>query len=241
MLKIITKLNDFIKASGGYKGFIPVIIAILVLGIALLVLQQNWIKKEWNAVKTEIEEKTKRETKVLKKKGVSEEPLKPLTEDTMIQKQHDVTLKILQTKKNKEADINKRKKEGDLFFEYDQYEKAVNVYEKLTNEHFVFEESDKVFARLGKSYYNLEDYESALGAYKKVYHDYLSSSYKLDAQLGMGKCLIQIGNYDEARRILYFLVGKEAKYKDDEDKEKVIEAYYGIADSYVEQAKASLK
>lgn len=241
MLKIITKLNDFIKASGGYKGFIPVIVAILVLTIALLVLQQSFIKKEWSAVKTEIEEKVKRETKVLKKNGVSKEPIKPLTEDTIIQKQHDLTLNILEAKKNKEENINKMKKEGDLYFEYDQYEKAINVYEKLTDEHSVFEESDKVFARLGKSYYNLKDFESALGAYKKVYHDYLSSSYRLDAQLGMGKCLIQIGNYDEARRILFFLVGQEAKHKEDEDREKVIEAYYGIADSYVEQAKTSLK
>jgi len=241
MLKIIRKLNDFINTSGGYKSFIPVIIAILVLTIALLVLQQNWIKKEWNAVKSEIEEKTIKATKVLKKKGVSKEPIKPLTEETIFQKQHDVTSRILKTKEIKEADIKKMQKEGDLYYEYDQYEKAVNVYEKLTDKHTVFEESDKVFTRLGKAYYNLGDYESALGAYKKVYHDYLNSSYRLDAQLGMGKCLIQIGNYDEARRILYFLVGQEAKYKEGEDKEKIIDAYYVIADSYVEQAKVSLK
>ncbi len=237
---MLKKVNDFIEASGGYKAVIPVIATILILAIALLVLQQRMIKKERNAVKTEIEDKVQRKTKVLKKKGVSKKPLKPLKEDTIIQKQHDVTRRILETKENKEADIKKMQKEGDLFFEYDQYEKAVNVYEKLTNEHSVFDESDKVFIRLGNSYYNLKDFESALKAYKKVYHDYLNSPYRLDAQLGMGKCLIQIGSYDEARRILYFLVGQEAKYKEGEDKEKVIEAYYGIADSFVEQAKTSL-
>ncbi len=241
MHKIIKKLDNFINESGGYKAFIPIIAVILILTIALLVLQQSMIKKEWKAVKTEIEEKVQRKTKVLRKKGVSKKPLKPLSKDTIIQKQRDVTLNILETKKSKEENINKMKKEGDLFFEYDQYEKAVNVYEKLTSKHSVFEESDKVLARLGKSYYNLGDYESALGAYEKIYHDYLNSPYKLDAQLGMGKCHIQIGNYDEARRILYFLVGQESKHKEGDDREKVIEAYYGIADSFVEQAKTSLK
>lgn len=236
---VITKVNEFVEASGGYKGVIPIIIAILGLAIALLVLQQNWIKKEWNAVKSDIEEVgTKKKAVAVKQDKRPKKSKEIKIRDSKIKKQYSTVTGFLQVKKEKEKNIRSMIREGDLFFDYDQYEQAAVVYEELTSQHSVFEGSDKVFNRLARSYYNLEDYESALDSYKKVYYS-LNSPYKLDAQLGLGKCLIQIGNYDEARRILYFLVGQEAKYKKDDDKEKVVEAYYSIADSYIGQARAS--
>lgn len=237
-----SKINDFIIASGGYKAVLPIFIAIIALAIALLVLQQNWIKNEWMEVKKEIAEAEKVKSKIVDNLyDTSKETKKITIKGKKTQKHQDSPVTFLQEIKQKDANINSMTKEGNMYYEYDQHEKAVAVYEKLTKQYSVFEGSDKVFNRLAKSYYSLEDYNGALEAYKNIYQDYLNSPYKLEAQLGMGKCFIKIGNYDEARRVLYFLVGLEAKYKDDVDLEKVIEAYYSIADSYIEQAMASSK
>ncbi len=127
-----------------------------------------------------------------------------------------------------------------MYFDYGQYEKAATMYRKLADTNSAFEWGDKVLSRLAECYYNLKDFEGALEAYRKVYNNYMKSSYDLNAQLRMGECFILIGNFDEARRVLYTLVGQEAKYEKDEDKLKVVEAYYKIADSYVEQAKTHL-
>ncbi|ODS32943.1 MAG: hypothetical protein SCARUB_01944 [Candidatus Scalindua rubra] len=132
-------------------------------------------------------------------------------------------------------------KEADMYYDYNQYEKAIVVYEKLVGSNMAFDDSDRIFSRLAECYYKLEDYENALETYRKVCNDYLNSPYRLNARLGMGECLILTGNYGEARRVLYSVAAQEAKYKAGKDKLKVIEAYYKIADSYVEQAKHSLK
>ncbi len=127
-----------------------------------------------------------------------------------------------------------------MYFDYDQYEKAAIIYRKLVNTNPTSEWGDKVYSRLAECYYNLKDFEGALEAYGKVYNSYLKSPYALNARLRMGECLILMGNFDEARRVLYTLIGQEARYEKAEDKLKVIEAYYKIADSYVEQAKTHL-
>ena len=53
------KLNSFMKEIGGYKGLAFINVAILVLVLALMFVQQGWIKKEKTAIETAIETKKK--------------------------------------------------------------------------------------------------------------------------------------------------------------------------------------
>lgn len=242
---VIDKLNKFINESGGYKGFLIIIVVIVILVFVLMMLQKNWIKKEWNALKTEIEKQEKKDSRpglhATKKSGPSSEPKKSLASENADFKKRTKDQAGFEKNQRKTASrVNNLIRNGDLHFEYQQYSEAAYLYEKLTNERSVFKNSDKVLSRLAECYFNLEDYDSASKTYRKINNEYFNSPYSLSAQLGLGKSLVLLGNYSEARRILYTLVGQEALYKEAEEQEKIIDAYYDIADSYIKQAKESL-
>lgn len=239
MLKTIGhKVNSFVKGIGGFKGFIFINIAILILILILMFIQQNWIRKEANAIKSVMNSRNELES--VKEIDSLKEYKKLLIENVIVKKYINVSNNSLHTKKEQTFNVRKMVKEADLFYEYEQYEKALRIYEMLINRNSSFDERDRIFSRLAECYFNLEDFEKALKVYRKVYNDYVKSPYSLSARLGAGKCLILMGNYGEARRVLSLLVAQEAKYKNAEDKTKVIEAYYKIADSYIEQAKVYL-
>ncbi len=235
---ILAKVNSLIKDNGGYKVFIFINIAILVLILVLMVIQQSWIKKEKSAIKSVINS-SRNEIEQIKANSLKESKIL-LIKDAKKENKIDVVTKSLHARRKSTFNIKKKIKEADMYFDYDQYEKAAIIYRKLVNTNPTSEWGDKVYSRLAECYYNLKDFEGALEAYRKVYNSYLKSPYALNAQIRMGECLILMGNFDEARRILYSLVGQEARYEKDDDKLKVIEAYYKIADSYAEQAKTHL-
>lgn len=133
--------------------------------------------------------------------------------------------------------LKKKIKEANLYFEYEQYDKAVRLYEEISTAKIVFSEKDKVVNNLAECYYYLGDFELAKETYHMVLNGFFDTPYRLNAQLGVGKCLIHLGEFGEARRVLYLLVAKEAEYDGKTEKSKVIEAYYKIAESYIAQAK----
>jgi tetratricopeptide (TPR) repeat protein len=249
---ILARINSLIKESGRHKAFISMSVAILVLVLVLMVIQQSWIKKEKNAINSiinnsgneikHVKAEPLKESRKLLAKNVRKESKNVKEERKNVGKVNKSSLSASALRARKKAifNIEKKIKGADMYFEYSQYEKAAAIYEELTDESSASEWSDKVFNRLAECYYNLGDVERALEAYRKVCNSFLNSPYSLNAQLRMGECLILMGNFEEARRVLYILVGQEAKYKKAEDKSKVIEAYYKIADSYVEQAKTHL-
>jgi tetratricopeptide (TPR) repeat protein len=133
--------------------------------------------------------------------------------------------------------IKKKIKEANLYYEFEQYDKAARLYEELSTAQIVFTEKDKVVNNLAECYFYLGHFELAMETYQKILKDFFNTPYRLNAQLGEGKCLIHLGEFGEARRVLYLLIAKEAKYDEEEEKSKVIEAYYKIAESYIAQAK----
>jgi tetratricopeptide (TPR) repeat protein len=249
---ILARINSLIKESGKYKAFISMSVAIFVLVLVLMVIQQSWIKKEKNAINSiinnsgneikHVKAEPLKESKKLLVNNIKEESRNVKKERKNFKKERKSSLsaRALRARKKAIFNIEKKTKGADMYFEYGQYEKAAAIYEELTDESSASEWSDKVFNRLAECYYNLGDVEGALEVYRKVCNNFLNSPYSLNARLKMGECLILMGNFEEARRVLYILVGQEAKYKEAEDKSKVIEAYYKIADSYVEQAKTHL-
>jgi tetratricopeptide (TPR) repeat protein len=235
---IFTRANSLIKDSGGYKVFIFINIAILALVLVLMVIQQSWIKKEKDAIKSIINS-SGNEIEHVNSKSLNESK-NLLAKDVRKENKSNMFANSLYERKKAIFNIEKKIKEADMYYEYGQYEKASTIYSELINTNITSEWGDKVFNRLSECYYNLGDFKLALELYRKVYNNYLNSPYSLNAQLRMGECLILMGDFDEARRVLYNLVGQEAKYEKAEDELKVIEAYYKIADSYIEQAKTHL-
>ena len=237
--KVKQKLNTLIGNASGYMGVIIVSLIIFVLVAGLMYLQRNWIAKEKKELKSMIAKQSigkkalKTNTQKVLKKYVT--PSREKKNTVGISNNFSIGGRITK------ANIRNVLKEADMYFDYDQHNKAASVYEKLINSKIAINESDRVYSRLAESYYKLGEYDKALGVYRKVSNFYLNSPYRLDAQLGMGECLILTGDYGEARRILYSIAGVEAKYTEDNDKHAVIKAYYKIADSYIEQAKQYLK
>src|SRR3972149_9301984 len=237
--KLKQKINSLIGNASGYMGIIIISVIIIVLVVGLMYVQHNWISREKKELKSMIEKqsigKKALKTKTLK---VPKESITPSSEE---KNAVDISNNYSIGERITRANIKNVIKEADMYFDYDQHKKAVDVYEKLINSKIAIDESDRVYSRLAESYHKLGKYDNALVVYRKVSNNYLNSPYRLKARLDMGECLILTGDYEEARRVLYSITGEEAKYTGDNDKHMVIKAYYKIADSYIEQAKQHLK
>ncbi len=230
------KIDSFIRDTGGYKVFVYINLAILLLISVLFLLQQKWINKEKKALEDVVEAHSMSTAHNMGKAhnmGVAHNS-KELEVPGGPNK--GVSLEKAPSKDELLFTIKKKIKEADLYFEFEQYNKAVRIYEKLSSKKIVFNEKDKVVNNLAECYFYLGNFELARENYRKVLNDFLNTPYRLSSQLGEGKCLIQLGEFGEARRVLYLLVAKEAKYDEEDEKSKVVEAYYKIAESYIAQA-----
>jgi len=236
--KLQQKINSLIGATSGYQGVIFINFSILVLVFGLIFVQYNWISKEKKVLESlvdkQIEDKKTRKSKQL-------EASNKLVKETIDDKRHVVVSnKFPENTKLTKHNIKNTIQKADMYFDYEQYNKAVDVYEKVMDSKIAFDESDRIISRLAEGYYKLGKYDKALVLYRKASNNYLNSPYKLSAQLGLGECLILTGDYSGARRVLYSIAGQEAKYTENKDRQIVIEAHYKIADSYIEQAKHHL-
>ena len=233
--KLKQKLEPLIGKASGYKGIILINLCILALVLGLMLVQYNWISSEKKVLKTMIE-KQKEERKV-EKNGLQKASTELAKKNVIKKKQAGVSDGFSQEKRITKSNLGNSIKNADMYFDYEQYEKAVVAYRRVINSKIAIDESDRVLNRLAESYYKLEKYEKAIELYRKVSNDYLNSPYRLSAQLGLGECLVLTGKYDEARRVLYEIAGQEARYTQEQEKNMVIEAHFKIAESYIEQAK----
>ncbi len=237
--KLLLKINSLIGTTSGYKGIIFVNFCILVLVLGLMFVQYNWISKEKKKLKSMIDRQSEeKETRKFSNLESYKKLPKKAADD---KKQLDVSNKFSEHATVTKYNVKNIIKKADMYFDYEQYNKAVGVYEKLIGSEISIDESDRIITRLADSYYKLERYDKASVLYRNVSNNYLNSSYRLSAQLNLGNCLILTGDYRGARRVLYSLAGLEAKYTEDKYKQIIIEAHYKIADSYIAQAKHFLK
>lgn len=237
--KLKQKIDSLIGTASGYKGIIFINFCILVLVLGLMFVQFNWISKEKRALKSMINKHN--EERNVEKIGVQKISKKLVKKPVIKKNESAVSNELSQEKKITKSNIENSIKKADMYFDYDQYEKAKVEYKRVINSKIPIDESDRIFSRLAECYYKLEKYGKAIELYRKVSNDYLNSPYRLSAQLGLGECLILTGDYDEARRVLYEIAGQESKYTEEQDKNMVIEAHFKIAESYIEQAKHYLK
>ncbi len=233
--KLKKKLESLMGTASGYKGIIFINFCILVLVLGLVFVQYNWISHEKKELKTMID-KQRKERKV-EKKNLQRASNDLAKKNTKKRKQADISDGFSKERKITRSNLGNSIKNADMYFDYEQYGKAAAAYKRVINSKIAIDESDRVLSRLAESYYKLEKYEEAIGLYKKVSNDYLNSPYRLSAQLGLGECLVLTRKYDEARRVLYEIAGQEARYTEEQEKNKVIEAHFKIAESYIEQAK----
>ncbi len=233
--KLKQKLGSLIGSSSGFKGVVLINVCILALVLGLMFVQYNWISKEKKSLKTMID-KQKKERKVVKK-GLQKTTNKLAKKNAKNKKQAGASKGFIQGRNITKSNIGNSIKNADMYFDYEQYGKAVLAYKRVINSKIAIDESDRVLSRLAESYYKLEKYEKAIVLYRKVSNGYVNSPYRLGAQLGLGDCLVLTGKYDEARRVLYEIAGQEARYTEEHDKNMVIEAHFKIAESYIKQAK----
>ncbi|MDR4505499.1 MAG: hypothetical protein MRK01_12035 [Candidatus Scalindua sp.] len=219
------RLDSFIQGTGGYKVFVYINLAILSLIVVLILLQQSWINKEKKAI-----------TDIVNVHNIDNVQKKDEAAEMSSGSHSGIAQEELHSIDELQLTIKKKIKEADLYFVYEQYDKAAPIYEELSAAKNFFDEKDKVLNNLAESYFCLGNFELAMETYRKLLNDYFNTPYRLNAQLGEGKCLIHLSKFGEARRVLYLLVAKEADYDGEDDKAKIIEAYYNIAESYIAQA-----
>lgn len=237
--KLQQKINSLIGTTSGYTGVIFINICILVLILGLMFVQYNWISKEKKVLKSIIKEQGE---KIITQKISHLKHSEKFAEKNINDNKNTGVSDIFSENSNiTKSNIKNTIKKADMYFDYDQYDKAVGVYEKVMGSEIIIDERDRITSRLAESYHKLGRYDKAIVLYRNVSNNYLNSSYRLGAQLGLGECLILTGDYSDARRVLYSITGQEARYTEDRDKQMVIESHYKIADSYIEQAKHYLK
>lgn len=96
--------------------------------------------------------------------------------------------------------------ESELYYEYDEYEKLVEVAKKLINQ-----DSNNAYAYelLGDGYYYLEDYKNAYMNYSQALNIGESTYY---LKLSLADCAIYLQDFDEAETFLKELLDENSEF-----------------------------
>lgn len=126
--------------------------------------------------------------------------------------------------------------EANRLYEKGDYESAATCYGKGMDKSMPFLNEDFVLYRLGDCYLKTGRYEDALKEFRALNNDYIDTPYQIRSLLKTGECYAGLGEFKKARKTLYTVVAQEGKCNCDDDKSAVVDAYFKIAEYYMEEA-----
>ncbi len=127
--------------------------------------------------------------------------------------------------------------EANRIYEQGNYEKAATLYGKGMDKSMPFRNEDFVVYRLGDCRLRTGKYEEALKTFQSLNSEYVNSPCRFKSLLKTSECYAAMGELKKARKTLYAIVAQEGKCTDEEDKSIVVDAYFKIADYYMEEGK----
>ena len=230
-----------IKRRSLFRRFgIVVTVLLLILGIVggLLFFQWRWIKAGTQVIVKMMDEKMRENIKKNLDETVNKSAVQGVSvdDDTSTQKHADKG-----TLKSREevapVDNSKFIIEANRVYEQGNYEKAAVLYKKGMDKSLPFRNEDFVIYRLGDCCLRTGKYDEALKTFQMLNSEYVNSPYRFKSLLKTGECYAAMGELKKARKMLYAVVAQEGKCINEEDKSVVVDAYFKIADYYMEEGK----
>ena len=248
MLKIDDAVDGVVDAvQGGFKRRslfrrlgIVVVVSLLILGIVsgLLFFQWRWIKAGTQVIVKMMDEKIRENIKKSLDETINNSATQGVAvdEDASTQKHADRSA----PKGREEAEPVDNSKfiiEANRVYEQGNYEKAAVLYGKGMDKSLPFRNEDFVIYRLGDCYLRTGKHDEALKTFQTLNSEYVNSPYRFKSLLKTGECCAAMGDLKKARKTLYTIIAQEGKCIDEDDKSTVVEAYFKIADYYMEEGK----
>lgn len=221
---------------------VSIAINVVILGIVgfLFLMQKDRINYRNNDIGRIVEEKLIENIKKNKYldnttvKGSEENERVGLSKDNKKEADNLTSAKNLNELR---SDSSKYIIEANRFYEQGFYENAAVFYEEGLNNSMPFLNEDFIMYRLGDCYLLSKRYEDALRVFHALTSDYINSPYQFKSRLKIGECYARIGEFKKARKSLYAILAQEGKCSSEDDKVIVCDAYFKIADYYMEEAK----
>ncbi len=238
---VVDATQSGIKRRSVFRRLGVVAVALfLLLGIAgaLLFFQWHWFQAGTQVLVKMLDEKMRETIKksldeTINKSAVNETPG---DDDAPTNKHADKSA----PKSREEAapvDTAKFIIEANRIYEQGNYGKAATLYGKGMDKSTSFKNEDFVVYRLGDCCFRTGKYEEALKTFQSLNSEYVNSPFRFKSLLKTGECYAAMGDLKKARKTLYSIVAQEGNCTEEEDKSIVADAYFKIADYYMEEGK----
>jgi len=248
MMKIDDAVDGLVDAAqAGIKrrslfrrfGFV-VVVLLLIVGVAggLLFFQWRWIKSSAQVIVKMMDEKMRETIKKSLDETVNKSDTGgvPVAEDAAIQKHAGGG-----APKGREdvapVDSSKFIIEANRVYEQGNYEKAAVLYGKGMDKSLPFKNEEFVTYRLGDSFFKTGKYNEALKVFQVLNSEYVNSPYRFKSLFKTSECCAAMGELKKARKMLYTIIAQEGKCVEEDDTSIIVDAYFKIADYYMEEGK----
>ncbi len=236
----IPKVNLSGIVSFVRKNVISIAMNLAILGVVcfLFFLQVDRVKKGGSSVVNIEEEKVVENLmkKLEQNEEVSQRIKQKKTWENKQAKREEETPDSKDESHDVKVDTSKFVIEANRLYEQGDYKSAANLYEKGLDKSMPFLNEDFVMFRLGDCYFMSEKYEEAIKVFQSLNNDYINSAYHFKSRMKVGECYAGLGEYEKARKTLYTVVAQEGKCSSADDKAIVVDAYFKIADYYMQEA-----
>ncbi|MEK7289354.1 MAG: tetratricopeptide repeat protein [Planctomycetota bacterium] len=238
---VVDATQSGIKRRSVFRRIGVVAIAILLpLGIAgvLLFFQWHWFQAGTQVIVKMLDEKMRETIKKSLDETINKSAVKetPVDDDTSTDKHADKGA----SKNGEEAapvDTSKFIIEANRIYEQGNYGRAATLYGKGMDKSASFKNEDFVVYRLGDCRFRTGKYEEALKTFQSLNSEYVNSPFRFKSLLKTGECYAAMGDLKKARKTLYTIIAQEGNCTEAEDKSIVADAYFKIADYYMEEGK----
>ena len=248
MVKIDDAVGGVVDAAQGgikrrslFRRFGIVVVTLsLILGIAggLLFFQWHWFQAGTQVIVKIMDEKMRETIKKSLDETINKSAVKEMSvDDDSPAKNHADKGAPKSREETAPVDSSKFIIEANRVYEQENYEKAAVLYGKGMDKSLPFRNEDFVVYRLGDCRLRTGKYEEALKTFQTLNSEYVNSPYRFKSLLKTGECYAAMGELKKARKTLYAIVAQEGKCIDEEDKSVVVDAYFKIADYYMEEGK----
>ena len=238
---VVDATQSGVKRRSVFRRVGVVVIAIfLLLGIAgaLLFFQWHWFQAGTHVIVKILDEKMRENIKKSLDESISKSAVKetPVDGDTPDNK-HAGDGAPKSREEAAPVDTSKYIIEANRVYEQGNYGKAATLYGKGMDKSASYKNEDFVVYRLGDCRFRTGKYEEALKTFQSLNSEYVNSPFRFKSLLKTGECYAAMGDLKKARKTLYTIIAQEGNCTEAEDKSIVADAYFKIADYYMEEGK----
>lgn len=235
------KDKDLIKVFGN-----PWVIAngvVLIVALSMTAVIVSWVKTRTSAINsaltnlTQLQSAPKDDESGLSPGKVTVQPF-IVKEETLTEGKKDMGGADKGQKMDK--DFESLSESAEQSFSKGEYQKALAFYSALVSDKYDVKDKGFLNLRIGECYFYSGLYNEAIEALNSVIHEKGGDQEsKWHSRYLLAECYMKLGNFDNGRKTLYALIALGGDITPGMT-ELIERSYFRIAESYMEEAQASL-